>query len=75
MSRRDDSDDEARVLRTVGRLHERFPDRVEPTVLEARVRTRFASFDGAPVREFVPILVEREIRTELLAAASLTARA
>lgn len=68
-------DDEARVMRTVGRLRERFADRVEPAVLEARVRARFATFDGVHVRDFVPIIVEREMTTELLGAVPFTARA
>lgn len=63
------------VARTIDRLSARFADRIEPTALEARVRERFASLAGAPVQEFVPILVEREIRCELLGAPPLTARA
>ena len=69
------TDGDERVERTIDRLIARFADRIEPTALEARVRERFASFVGAQVQEFVPILVEREIRHELLRAPPLTARA
>lgn len=30
--------------------------------LESEVRARFQAWEGAPVRDFVPIFVERELR-------------
>ncbi|HEY7133699.1 MAG TPA: hypothetical protein VIB48_01410 [Acidimicrobiia bacterium] len=56
-----------RVTQTVGRLVDRFGDMVAPEFLEARVRALYATFDRAQVREFVPILVEREVMRELAA--------
>ena len=60
--------EEERIRRTVDRLCGRFGDRVDRRLVEARVRASFRRFEGAHVREFVPILVEREIRGELVAA-------
>jgi hypothetical protein len=59
-----DGPDEQRVRQTLLRLRDRLDGRVEPELLEARVRAVFASFAGAQVREFVPILVERAVRKE-----------
>ena len=52
-------------MRTVRRLHDRFSDKIDAGQLEAQVRAMYARFDGAPVQEFVPILVEREVRSRL----------
>jgi hypothetical protein len=62
-----DDREELRVMQTVGRLTDRFGDTIRPELLEARVRAFYATFEGAQVREFVPILVEREVMRELAA--------
>ena len=42
------------------RLEERFPD-LDPTVVAAAIQTAAAGITG-PVRDFVPVLVERAAR-------------
>ena len=54
-----------RVMRTVRRLCDRFGTRVKLDELEVLVRAQFARFEDATVHDFVPILVEREVRREL----------
>ena len=52
--------DEARVLHQVSaRLHSRFPQ-AEPDRLRRAVESAYHELDGARVRDFVEILVERE---------------
>ena len=46
-----------------GRLEERFPD-LDPTVVAAAIQTAAAGITG-PVRDFVPVLVERAARERL----------
>lgn len=59
-----DPDHEARAIREVNdRLRARFPD-LDPAVVEAAVRVAHAEITG-PVREFVPLLVERAARRRL----------
>lgn len=36
------------------------------SALESEVRARFRAWEGAPVRDYVPIFVERELRKQLL---------
>ena len=72
---RADEAEEQRVTQTIRRLRERFGGAVEPELLEARVRAFFTRFEGAQVREFVPILVEREVRKELASRCGPSARA
>ena len=45
--------------RVSARLHTRFPD-AEPDRLRRAVESAYHQLDGAPVRDFVEILVERE---------------
>jgi hypothetical protein len=52
--------DETRVLHQVSaRLHTRFPQ-VEPDQLRRTVESAYHRLDGARIRDFVEILVERE---------------
>ena len=46
------------------RLQEKFPD-ARPDVINAMVRDLHHEFDGDPIRDFVPVLVEREAVTRL----------
>ena len=48
------------------RLEARFPD-LDPTVVEAAIRVSAASLTG-PVRDFVPLLVEKAARERLARA-------
>ena len=48
------------------RLEARFPD-LDPTVVEAAIRVSTASLTG-PVRDFVPLLVEKAARERLTRA-------
>lgn len=52
--------EETRVLHQVSaRLHSRFPS-TEPDRLRRAIETAYHQLDGAPIRDFVEILVERE---------------
>ena len=42
------------------RLRERFPD-VEPEGLKQMVSKVHHQYDGSPIRDFIPVLVEREV--------------
>jgi hypothetical protein len=48
------------------RLRQQFPQ-VRPDVLDEVLRGHYKRFDGRPIRDFVPILVERATRADLLA--------
>ena len=57
--------DEARAItRVVGRLHEQFAG-LDLAVIERTVHRHLAGFEGARIRDFVPILVERLVKQEL----------
>jgi hypothetical protein len=47
--------------RLVGRVDGRLPREA----LRTRVRRQFAALQEAPIRDFVPLFVERRVRTEL----------
>jgi hypothetical protein len=56
---------EADALRKVTeRLRTQFPELPEARV-DAIVQGRYEQFDGRPIRDFVPVLVERSARQEL----------
>lgn len=53
--------DESRVLADLrGRMRRRFPQ-VPPEVLDAAVTQSWKQYDGRPVRDFIPVLVERDV--------------
>ena len=52
------------VSRTIRRLSDHFGRHVTRDVIEARVRALYSSFATATVHDFVPILVERQLRRE-----------
>jgi hypothetical protein len=54
------------------RLSQSFADRLSPRQVDETVHSVHHRFDGSPVREFVPVLVERIARDELRHA--ITAR-
>ena len=56
---------EAEALAVVaGRMRDRFPD-VPPETVDAVVARYYREYDGCPIREFVPLLVERQVRDHL----------
>jgi hypothetical protein len=52
------------IDRVTHRLRQQFPELPAETV-ETSVHEHHQVFDGRPVRDFIPILVERATRTEL----------
>lgn len=61
----DPAHEERAIAEVQARLEARFPD-LDATVVEAAVRLAQAEITG-PVRDFVPVLVERAARTRLAA--------
>ena len=59
----DGHDEETALAAVQARLTRRFPD-LHPDVVEAAVRLAHSTLDG-PVRDFVPLLVERAARDRL----------
>jgi len=57
-------DEHALLGEVVERLAGRHPT-VPPGIVNDVVHDVYAKFDGAPVREFVPLLVEREAHSAL----------
>lgn len=64
-----DEDEDAVLIEIVDRLREKFPT-VDPIRVEQIVNTAFFHFQDARIREFVPVIAEREARTALRAQAS-----
>ncbi|WP_348786540.1 hypothetical protein [Leifsonia sp. NPDC080035] len=54
------------VQHAADRLAERFPD-VARERIDELVRTRHAGYAGAHVRDFVPVLVEHDVRKDIIA--------
>ena len=61
---RDDIDEDAAIQDVIDRLAERFP-KLPPTQIADAVFEARDSFARAQVRDFVPLLVEREARARL----------
>lgn len=57
-------DEDRAVAEIAERLQERFPDRPAAEIIAAIDEAR-ASFDGAKVRDFVPVLIEKEAKAHL----------
>jgi hypothetical protein len=60
------------VEHAAARLSERFPH-IPRERIEQLVRERHGEFEGAPVRDFVPVLVEHDVKRLLAAEAGETA--
>jgi hypothetical protein len=58
--------EEVAIIQVAERLQERFPS-VPEDQIEQTVRAEYHRFDGSPIRDFVPIFVERNAREDLLA--------
>lgn len=57
----------AAMRRLMERLTQVFPEVPEAEISRA-VEGRYHDFDGSPVRDFVPVLVERSVRQLLVSA-------
>lgn len=59
-----DRDEQSRIVDVVARLQQRFPS-IDPDRVERVVRESHHELDGVHVRDFVPILVEKQSRDTL----------
>ena len=57
-------DETVALERAAERLSDRFPE-VPKEQIDALVEEHYEQYEDAPVRDFVPVLVEHEVRTEL----------
>ena len=71
-SRRHTSSEAEAMARVVERLRQQFPE-VPPDAIDAIVNGHYEAFDGRPVRDFVPVLVERATRADLQAGIDMAA--
>jgi hypothetical protein len=62
--RQNASEEDIAVEHAAERLAERFPD-VPREHIDALVEKHHEGFEGAPVRDFVPVLVEHDVKREL----------
>ncbi len=56
-------------------LEAEFGDAIDHHVLEAVVDADFARFDDAPIKDFIPVLVEKDVRERILRRPALVGRA
>jgi hypothetical protein len=54
--------------RLLDRLTQAFPDIPKDAITRA-VEMRYQDFEGSPVRDFIPVLVERSVKQQLAAGA------
>jgi hypothetical protein len=57
--------EEARIAQVIERLSDTYPE-VPPEQVTATVNAALAHFNAAPLRDYVPLLVERRVRNELI---------
>lgn len=63
---------EAKVVdEVVARLVPRFPGVAKETIT-ARVQVGLSAFSAAPIRDFLPVLVERKVAARLIAESHVT---
>ncbi|MDR6973005.1 three-helix bundle dimerization domain-containing protein [Leifsonia shinshuensis] len=62
--RQNENDEDLAVEHAAERLADRFPE-VPREHIEELVEKRHEEFDGAPVRDFVPVLIEHDVKQEL----------
>lgn len=70
--RRHISSEAEAMARVVERLRQQFPE-MPPDAIDAIVNGHYEAFDGRPVRDFVPVLVERATRADLQAGIDTSA--
>jgi hypothetical protein len=56
--------EQAALEKIAERLAVQFPELSAEQIADA-IRGRYESFEGSPIRDFVPVLVERSVRTDL----------
>jgi hypothetical protein len=66
------NDEEVAIGHAVDRLAERFPAVPRDRIIDL-VHERHLGYTGAPVRDFIPVLVEHDVKRELLADPGPTA--
>jgi hypothetical protein len=71
VQQRHEVDVEDQITGVVRRLSKAFAASIAPDVVNVEVRRAFADWAEAPVRDFVPVLVERQVRATLGAGAVL----
>ncbi len=59
-------DEQTAVVEVSSRRRRRFPS-VEPSSVDQLVQQLSHQYDGTPIRDFIPVLVEREARDRLSA--------
>jgi hypothetical protein len=59
-----DSEEDIAVEHAAERLADRFPE-VPREHIDELVEKKHEEFDGAPVRDFVPVLIEHDVKQEL----------
>ncbi|WP_235493401.1 three-helix bundle dimerization domain-containing protein [Leifsonia sp. Leaf336] len=60
------ADEEVAIGHAVDRLAERFPAVPRDRIIDL-VHQRHLEYTGAPVRDFIPVLIEHDVKRELLA--------
>ncbi|MGW5309645.1 three-helix bundle dimerization domain-containing protein [Nocardia thailandica] len=63
------TDEDKHIAEVITRLGQRYPG-IDATVIDAIVHDAWEHFDSAPVREFVPLLVERNAVRAIAATAT-----
>jgi hypothetical protein len=63
------TDEEVAIVHAVDRLAERFPMVPRDHIVDL-VHERHADYTGAAVRDFIPVLIEHDVRRELHAEVS-----
>jgi hypothetical protein len=58
------TDEEVAIGHAVDRLAERFPTVPRDRIVDL-VHERHVDYTGAPVRDFIPVLIEHDVRREL----------
>ncbi len=71
----DGQDPEAQKRFVMSSLEAQFGDAIDHHVLEAVVDADFARFDDAHIKDFVPVLVEKDVRERILHRPALVGRA
>jgi hypothetical protein len=59
-----ESDEQRSIESVVSEISHRFPD-VPRVVIEQFVTKGFRQFDGAPVREYIPVMVKRTVSASI----------
>ena len=60
------TDEEVALGHAVDRLAERFPTVPRDRIVDL-VHQRHVDYTGAPVRDFIPVLIEHDVKRELIA--------